>query len=206
MDNSDDSISQWLHAARAGSHDALGHALEACRVYLLMVAEREMDPALRGKGGASDLVQETFLEAQRAFPRFLGDSEEELLAWLRRLLLNNVTDFRRRYRDTDKRNAEREVGLQGDTSSRDWAAFLADDVGGTPSGELAQQEDLALLQQAMAALPDDYRQVLQLRYLENLPFEEIGSRMGRTSMATRKLFGRAVERLQRELEGPTSNE
>src|SRR5438105_7704898 len=51
-----------LAQARAGSREALGQALEACRRYLLRIAEDDLDPALRAKGGASDLVQQTFLE------------------------------------------------------------------------------------------------------------------------------------------------
>src|SRR5579871_1471767 len=92
---------RWLAAARAGSNDALGQALEACRDYLLLIAQQEMDLQLRAKGGASDIVQETFLEAQRAFENFQGTSEEELRAWLRRILLNNLGDFTRRYRESD---------------------------------------------------------------------------------------------------------
>src|SRR5947209_3557782 len=72
---------QWLAAARTGSADALGRLLEACRGYLLLIGQRELDPALRAKGGASDLVQQTFLEAQRDFARFRGATEADLLAW-----------------------------------------------------------------------------------------------------------------------------
>ncbi len=100
---------QWLPAARAGSTEALGQLLEACRGYLLLIAEQEIDPELRAKGGASDLVQETFLKAHRHFDRFQGDSETELLAWLRRLLLNNLANFARQYRDTNKRRLGRET-------------------------------------------------------------------------------------------------
>src|ERR687883_158141 len=96
-------VARGLAEARAGSREALGRVLEACRGYLLLVAERELAPDLRPKGGASDLVQQTFLEAQRDFARFRGDSEEELLAWLRRLLLHNVADFSRRFHGTGKR-------------------------------------------------------------------------------------------------------
>ena len=63
MDNHRE-IQDWLTAAQAGSNDALGQALEACRAYLLLVAERELDPNLRAKGGASD-VQEPL--STRAF-------------------------------------------------------------------------------------------------------------------------------------------
>src|SRR4051794_35904655 len=63
-----------LAAARAGSNEALGQSLEPFRRYLLEVARQAVGPALRAKGGASDLVQETFLEAQQLFPRFDGKS------------------------------------------------------------------------------------------------------------------------------------
>ena len=89
---------RWLAAARAGSREALGQVLETFRSYLLLVADRELDAELRAKGGASDLVQDTFLEAQRDFDCFHGNSADELRAWLRRLLLNNVANFTRQYR------------------------------------------------------------------------------------------------------------
>src|SRR5258708_4517383 len=108
---------RWLAAARAGSGEALGQALEACRDYLLLVAGRELDPALRAKGGASDLVQETFLEAHRDFGGFHGSSADELRAWLRRLLLNNLADFTRLYRGTAKRDLGQEVALEAGNSS-----------------------------------------------------------------------------------------
>src|SRR6516225_2661748 len=100
-----------LAEARAGSREALGQVLETFRGYLLLIADRELEPELRAKGGASDLVQETFLEAQRDFSRFHGNSAEELRAWLRRLLLNNVANFTRQYRERAKREVGREIPL-----------------------------------------------------------------------------------------------
>src|SRR5262249_60240894 len=90
-------ISPQLAAARTGSLDALGRVLETYRAYLLLVADRELDPKLQAKGGASDLVQETFMEAQRDFGRFQGTTDGELRAWLRQLLLPNVANFARPY-------------------------------------------------------------------------------------------------------------
>ena len=57
------SVSSALIAAQAGSRDALGEALDGCRPYLLHLARQALGPALQAKGGASDLVQDTFLEA-----------------------------------------------------------------------------------------------------------------------------------------------
>lgn len=192
---------QWLPAARAGSVEALGQALEACRGYLLLIAQQEIDPQLRAKGGASDLVQETFLKAHRHFDQFRGDTEGELLAWLRRLLLNNLTDFRRLYQDAAKRQAGREVALQeGEGSSlRDLGLAAADP---TPSKMAMAEEDATALWNTIDRLPEDYRQVLLLRHREERTFEEIGQVMQRSADAARKLWARAVERLQNEWEQP----
>jgi RNA polymerase sigma-70 factor (ECF subfamily) len=193
---------RWLSAARAGSPEALGRALEACRAYLLLVAARELDPALRAKGGASDLVQQTFLEAQRDFAAFHGNSEAELLAWLRRLLLNNVANFSRAYRGTGKRDVGREVALgAGGASGVGDSAVPADTP--SPSSEFLAGERSRALQQALARLPEDYRLVIRYRYEEERPFEEIARLLNRSPNAVRKLWARAVERLQQDMRGPS---
>jgi RNA polymerase sigma-70 factor (ECF subfamily) len=189
----------WLNAARGGSAEALGQALEACRGYLLLIAQQELDADLRAKGGASDLVQETFLKAHRHFGRFHGSTEEELLAWLRRMLLNNLADFRRLYRATDKRRSTREVALETGDSSFERGGGLAAKAP-SPSKAAMGEEQTAVLQQVLDAMPEDYRQVLQLRHLEDRSFEEIGTRMNRSANAARKLWARAVERLQQDWE------
>ena len=107
-----DSIAARLTAARSGSGNALGELLESCRGYLLLVARKELDPDLEGKGSPSDIVQETFLEAHRDFAQFQGDSEAELLAWLRRILAHNLFNEARRFA-TRGRDATREVSLEG---------------------------------------------------------------------------------------------
>jgi RNA polymerase sigma-70 factor (ECF subfamily) len=184
----------YLPAAQAGSSEALGQVLEACRGYLLLVAQRELAPDLQAKGGASDLVQETLLDAVRAFPCFQGTTEAEVVAWLRRLLLNNVVSFARRYRDADKRQVAREVGLAPGS-----AGPAAD--GPTPSRQAEEQEEARLLREALGRLPEDYRQVLRLRFEEERSFEDIGRLLGLTANAARKLWARAVRRLQQETEG-----
>jgi RNA polymerase sigma-70 factor, ECF subfamily len=193
-------VAHWLASARAGSEEALGQALEACRGYLLAIAQRELDPELQAKGGASDLVQETFLKAHRHFARFHGAAEAELLLWLRRLLLNNLLDFRR-HCQTEKRDAGREVKLDaGDPSSRREGELPGTEP--TPSNVVMAQEQALALQRTLSRLPEDYRQILVLRYQEELSFEEIAGLMQRSVNAVRKLWARAVERLQEEWETP----
>jgi RNA polymerase sigma-70 factor (ECF subfamily) len=193
-------VAARLSAARGGSSEALGQVLEACRGYLLLIANRELDAALQPKGGPSDLVQETFLEAQRDFARFHGTTTDELKAWLRQMLLNNLANFARRYRETAKRDLDREVGLPaGQDSGAQEIRLIAEAL--SPSGEAMANEQVEALGRALGRLAPDYRQVLLLRFQEQQTFEEIGKAMQRTPNAARMLWLRAVERLQHELEG-----
>ena len=191
-------LDQLLAAARAGSREALGDALVLCRQYLLAVANRQLNPALRSKGGASDIVQQTFLEAQRDFAKFQGDSVEELQAWLKHLLLNDAADFARGFQGTDKRRIDREVGLPGGTS--DAEGDLAGNTP-TPSVDAMAEEQAVKVRRALDTLPEDYRQVIVWRYQEERSFAEIAERMGRTENAVRKLWFRAIERLEQALGG-----
>jgi RNA polymerase sigma-70 factor (ECF subfamily) len=192
-------VAQWLAAARTGSREALGEALQAYRAYLLLIAQQELDPELRAKGGASDLVQETFIDAQRLLVRFEGTTEEAWAAWLRELLLYNLGDFVRRYRDTGKRRVGREVGQPAADSSTDRGGNLAADTA-SPSVTAMAAEQVEALERALNRLPEDYREVLTLRYQGDLSFEDIGQRLGRSGNAARKLWLRALRKLEQELE------
>lgn len=186
---------QWLDRARHGSPEALGHVLEFCRRYLLQIANSELDSHLQAKLGASDVVQETFLEAQRIFDRFQGDSPDELRAWLRAILLNKMADQDRHYRGTAKRNLGKEVVLG--TSDMGPVEPLVPTP--TPSNVLMQQERAVALTAALERLPAHYRQVIVWRQIEDLSFEEMASRLDRSVDAVRKLWWRAIQQLQVEL-------
>jgi RNA polymerase sigma-70 factor (ECF subfamily) len=191
-------VTRWLAAARGGSLEALGQVLEACRSYLLRIASRRLSAELRSKGSASDLVQQTFLDAQRFFDRFQGESEKELLAWLRQILLHNLAHFQRRYRSTGKRDLGREAPLAGETSSADGGADLATQTP-SPSEQMVAREEAEAVRRALERLPEEHRQVLAWRHQEQLTFEEIGRRLGRSTSTARDLWVRAVERLNDEL-------
>jgi RNA polymerase sigma-70 factor (ECF subfamily) len=200
MGESAKEVGQWLPAARAGSQEALGQALDAFRGYLLLIAEQELDSRLQAKGGASDLVQETLLDALRDFGHFQGNSEPELKAWLRQLLVYNVVDFTRHYRAVAKRQVAREVMLETGPSSAERGGDLAASIP-TPSRQAIDREQTQAIQQALERLPEDYRRVILMRYQDERSFEEIGQLLGLTPNAARKLWVRAVKRLQEESTG-----
>jgi RNA polymerase sigma-70 factor (ECF subfamily) len=162
---------------------------------LLQIANAELDPHLQAKLGASDVVQETFLEAQRIFDRFDGNSPDELRAWLRAILLNKVSDQDRHFRGTAKRDLAKEVVLG--TSA---VGPLEPQVPTpTPSNVMMQQERAVALTAALDRLPSHYRQVIVWRQIEDLSFEEMADRLDRSVDAVRKLWWRAIQQLQEEL-------
>jgi RNA polymerase sigma-70 factor, ECF subfamily len=192
-----DQFACWLRAARAGDADALGRLLESCRHYLQLIAGRELANDLQAKVGASDLVQETFLEAQRGFARFQGQTAGELAVWLERVLLHNLTDCARHYRAAAKRRLDREVPLEA-TDRVAEQDLPVDSL--TPSKQAIAQEQEDRLLRALERLPHDYRQAILLRHQQGRSFEEVGRRLGRSPEAARKLWGRAVVLLQKELQ------
>jgi RNA polymerase sigma-70 factor, ECF subfamily len=195
----DDPIAVQLRDARAGDLELLGRALDSCRDYLLLVAARGLDADLIAKGGASDLVQDTLLGAYRDFDAFHGCSRAELLAWLRKILRNNLAVHRRRYRGTRKRQVSREVTIASLSGPDVRHALPCDSA--TPGGAAVRREQVAALMAALGRIPEDYRRVVVWYQYDRLTFEEIGERLGRSSEAVRKLWSRALYRLTEEL-GP----
>jgi RNA polymerase sigma-70 factor (ECF subfamily) len=72
------------------SLDDHARALDGCRSYSHLLAQLNLAPALRSKIDASDVVQQTMLQAHQAFAQFRGKTEEELRAWLRQILARNL--------------------------------------------------------------------------------------------------------------------
>ncbi|MBY0525663.1 MAG: sigma-70 family RNA polymerase sigma factor [Gemmataceae bacterium] len=198
-----DDVPGWIEAARQGSAEALGRLLEMCRNYLLMVANTTLEAELQSKASPSDLVQETFLQAQQNFTQFRGSTEAELLGWLRRILLNNAANLSRRFQDTAKRQLAREVNAS-ELAQRTLDAELPADSP-LPIDRLAALERDEELRRSLERLPEAYRQVIVWRNFEHLPFDEIGQRLNRSGEAARKLWTRALDELGELLEPPNAD-
>ena len=189
-----------LEQARAGDDAALGRLLELYRNYLRLMARSLIGVALRAKLDPSDVVQETFLRAHADFKQFLGQGEPALVAWLRSILVHRLADMARHHKARG-RDLRREESLEAalERSSLDVQRSLAG-LSQAP-GTLAQKREQAvLLAEALERLSEDHREVFVLRNLEQVPIEEIATRMGRSPNAVRKLWSRALLALRRELE------
>jgi RNA polymerase sigma-70 factor (ECF subfamily) len=172
-------IAELIVAARDGSEAAMGQLMQFSREYLLLIANDEFPRDLQAKGGASDLVQETHMEAAREFAAFRGHTAAELFGWLRMILLNNVRDFTRHHGAVAKRQAAREVSLYSDDSAFDIARNLIAEIS-SPSGHLQHAEQIRKVEDAIEKLPDDYRQVVVWHHRDGLSFEEISERLDRS--------------------------
>jgi RNA polymerase sigma-70 factor (ECF subfamily) len=195
------SLAQLLDALRQGDAAAQGEIVQRYQEWLKLLARLQLDRRLQGKCDASDMVQQTLLEACRAFPEFRGRTEGELLAWLRQILARVLTHERRRYHGTQQRDPAREVSLEqalAQSSQRLGNVLAAS--GSSPSQQACQREQEVLLADVLARLPDDYREVIILRNLEGLSHEEVARQMNRSAGAVRMLWVRALACLRQELD------
>jgi RNA polymerase sigma-70 factor (ECF subfamily) len=176
-----------------------GRMINGCRQYLLMIANEVIGPELQAKLGASDLVQDTFVEAQRHLSVFRGKTVAEMRAWLRKILECRLANIRRSYLVTEMRAANREVTLG--PSPAESGAVLGSLKSRTPSpsNHAVANEWNAALQQALTRLPERYGQAVACRHIEQLSWDEIGRRMNCSPDAARKIWSRAIQQLRREL-------
>lgn len=192
----DDSVDPFVSALNAArkSNSAMGQLFEDCRDYLLLIANDELPSDVKQKVAASDIVQETFIEAQRSLSEFQGTAKREFRAWIRRIMVNNLQDAIRQFRTARKRQTSREVPVV--QTARDDSPQL--EIAGseeTPSKATIREEERQRLVAHLEQLPADYRRVIELRNLEQRTFVEIGHLIGKTPDAVRMLWGRAMRRL-----------
>ncbi|NLS95381.1 MAG: sigma-70 family RNA polymerase sigma factor [Planctomycetaceae bacterium] len=195
---------QLLRDARAAPDAVLGPLLQLYGNYLRLLASAQLNAKLRARVSPSDVVQETFLEAHRDFAQFRGESEREFLAWLRKILANNLARLVERHIMTEKRAVHREVSLERmgaaiEQSTANLGAVLADEAT-SPSASASRREYTVILADQLAQMRPEYREVIVLRHLEGLPFKEIAERTHRTSGAARMLWLRAVNQLRQQLD------
>jgi RNA polymerase sigma-70 factor (ECF subfamily) len=175
--------------------------LEQFRPWLNLVARIQVESCFQGKFDASDIVQQTLIEAWRSVGRFRGTTDAERAAWLRQILLHVLAHEVRRHRFTQKRDLAREVSLDqqlADSSQRLDAVLAA--ATSSPSQHAERREQQLRLAQVLEALPEDYREVIILRNLQGLSHAEVAQRMGRSSGAVRMLWARALQALREQFQ------
>ena len=154
----------------------------------------------RDRSEAEDLVQETMLAAHCDFAKFRGSTERELLAWLRQILINCLhhaieTHLNARMRDVRREISVEQVSAALDRSVVHFAQVLAD-RGPSPSAPLRERERAVALADQLAKLRPAYRDVIVLRNLQGLSFDEVPDRMDRKPGTVRMLWLRAIDKFK----------
>lgn len=197
---SEATIGRLLDQARRHQTEPLGRLLDLYRSYLTILATTQLDRRLHRRVSPSDLVQETMLAAHRDFGQFRGATEHELLAWLRQILINSLhhavdAHLKAKRRDVRREYSIDEVSKALDRSACNFVQVLAD-PGASPSAQARQHERAVGLANQLARLRPDYRDVIVLRNLQGLSFDEIALRMDRNAGAVRMLWLRAIEKFK----------
>lgn len=194
------SVPSLISDARRGNTSSIGVLLQQYRNYLLVLATTQIENRLQPRVSPSDVVQETMLKAHQHFDQFRGRSEAELLGWLRQILVNNLAKFVEQHVLAARRDVRREVSIERlgaalEQSTIQLAALLPA-AGNSPSMAVQQREEAVVLADRLAQLPKSYREVLVLRNLQSLSFDEVAQRLDRSVGATRMLWLRAIEKLR----------
>ena len=180
-------------------------SLQKYRPYLRLLARLQLDPRLQAKLDPSDAVQETMLKAYENRGQYRGRTEAELVAWLRKILANQLGESLRRF-TADRRDVGREHSVEAglEQSSARLESWLADQQS-SPQERVARQEQLVRLSEALEQLPEDQRRVVELHHLLGLPVAELARLLGRSNGAIGALLYRGVRQLRTLLsEGSSS--
>jgi RNA polymerase sigma-70 factor (ECF subfamily) len=179
-------------------------SLERYRAYLHLLARLRLDRRLQGKLDASDVVQQTLLQAHQALEAFRGHTEAERVAWLRQILARNLAHAVRDL-GRDKRDVARERSLEAalDESSARLEAWLAAEQS-SPSERADRNEQLLCLAEALAGLPEEQREAVVLHYWQGWSLADIGEYLGRSKGAVTGLLYRGLKQLRGLLHEPES--
>ena len=191
---------QLLERIRGGDTQAFAEYLQQCQPRVLAYIERQLGTALRRRVEPDDLFQEISIDCVRSLPD-IDLSQRDPFGWMCQMVDRRIVDAHRRYFGTQKRDAGREVrlgGPGGPTGQAGLINMLAASMT-SPSRAFSRNQREFHLMQAVESLPEEQRQALHLRYVENLPTKEISQRLDKSDVAVRVMLTRSLRKLQQLL-------
>jgi RNA polymerase sigma-70 factor (ECF subfamily) len=195
VDTDPASAERLLEQARQGRPTAFEELFARHRAELHRAVALRLDRRLTARVDASDVLQETYLEAVRRLPDYLRRPEMPFELWLRWLAREQVLMCHRRHLGADKRAVTREVpALPADSSAQFVCGLLS--RGPSPSQALAAAELAERLRLALQQLDDDERELILFRHFEQLSNREVAQVLRVSEAAANKRYIRALQRLR----------
>jgi RNA polymerase sigma-70 factor (ECF subfamily) len=183
-----------LRRLQSGDAKALDRLFTQHRPYLRRVVELRLDPKLRARVDASDVVQETELEVARRIDDYLRRQPMSFRLWLRKTAKERVLMVHRRHLQACRRAAGREVPLPEGSSIALAQQLLA---GGPSPSRAARRRDTARqVRQAVGALDEADHEIILMRNFEELTNQEVAEALAIAPAAASKRYGRALLRLK----------
>jgi RNA polymerase sigma-70 factor (ECF subfamily) len=188
-----------LVRAAAGDKAAWGALVTAHQERLTRMVAFRMDPRLRGRIDAADIVQDVFVEASTHREAYFREPAVPLFLWLRGVVTNKLLELHRHHLGTRMRDVKRELPLEGsDRSNNTSAALCAHLTAGLtrPSVAAVRGEVRARLAEALGGMDPTDREVLAMRHFEQLSNAEAAQVLGIQERAAAKRYLRALARLK----------
>jgi RNA polymerase sigma-70 factor (ECF subfamily) len=197
-----------LRQAAAGDIQAADRLLDLHRNRLRAMIAMRLDRRLSARVDPSDVLQETLAEAHRKLPEYLRSQPIPFYPWLRRMAWEKIVHLHRQHLLAQARTVTREEGFDAplpDESVLDLAERLVA-KGSSAAQKMIQQELKASVQSALAQLDARDREVLVLRFLEQLSIEEAAAVLEISQEAVKSRQRRALERFSALVEGTISRD
>ena len=199
MDNTPGEPTDPIEQLRGGDRQALAALFDQYRDRLRRMVELRLDPRLRARLDASDVVQEAFLDVARDLDAYLADPKLPPLLWLRLHVGRRLTTLHRQHLGTRMRDAGQEISLYQGALPEASSAALASMLLGrhtSPTQAAQRAERMLRVQEALNSLDPIDREVLALRHFEQLGRAEAALVLGITQEAGAKRYFRALKRLK----------
>ena len=178
----------------------LNELLTENRNRLHRMVHLRMDRRLQGRIDASDVIQESFLEATERLNEYRQNPKMPPFLWLRFITAQRLARIHREHLGVQARDPRREISLcNGATPEATSAALAAQLVGHvtSPSGNAVKAEMKLQLQEALNTLGENDREIIALKHSEQLSSREIAVVLEITESTARKRYIRALHKLRK---------
>ena len=192
-----DETERLLAMVEAGDHAAFERLFARHRNRLRKSIDLRLDPRLRSRFDASDVIQEAQVEAFRRINDYLSRRPMPFGLWLFKTAHQRLAHLRRHHLDAQRRSVTREVTFS-EHSSLVIAKVLVDDQASLP-GKLTRQEQAKSVADAIDQLDAHSREILLMRHVDGLTHPQIAEVLDISHEAVRKRYGRALIKLQQEM-------